>query len=336
MKRKLATALLVVALCMPLLGLAPKAVNAQATKIVIDYSHGQYKSSIYDVWDKWMIDNLTDAGYNVVEAWGGLNATVLDGASALLIGSTFNGLITNAEVTAISEWFAAGNVFLWVAGDSDYYGSNINDNATKVLEAVGSHIYPDGCDITDLESNAGGDYRPVANETSDDAFVEDIVAGVTKVLCHGPTTLYGSTTADPATGIVALETTSIANVYPVLYYSEAAKIKNNDLIDPVAHTEGEEGSWLCMAVEVYAGTAMTSAIAVSGASPYGDYQPMYTDEYYGNTLDGYELVEQTIDWGIEWAEAATPPTDMTMILLLGGVGVVAIVIIVAIIFMRKK
>ncbi|MGV9103544.1 MAG: hypothetical protein ACOC3C_05475, partial [Candidatus Thorarchaeota archaeon] len=55
-------------------------------------------------------------------------------------------------------------------------------------------------------------------------------------------------------------------------------------------------------------------IVVSGASPYGDYYPMYAEEYYDVPLDGYNLAKQAIDWGISSALSGIPtePTDTTV------------------------
>ena len=56
-----------------------------------------------------------------------------------------------------------------------------------------------------------------------------------------------------------------------------------------------------MTVEVMSGDDDSGVLVVAGASPYGDYQPMSTDEYYGVPLEGMALVSQTIDWGMKRA-----------------------------------
>jgi len=327
-KGKITTLFVVAVLFAPFLGFLPINVAAQdAPVVVLDMSHGQYKSSIWETQDSWLEGNLTAAGYDVVWALGGLNSTILADADALLVGSIWSPGFTTSEVNAISDWYGTGKL-LWVATDSDFAGPNINHNATLILEAVGSHIYGEEGDIKDLESNAGDDYRPVANVTTDVAHLAGIVDGVTNVLCHGPTCVIGSTDGTFANAAVDLTTDSIANVYPVLYYSPAATIADNDVVEGKVYDVGDQGSFVAMAIEYLSG----GILAVSGASPYGDYQPMYTDLYYGYTLDGNNLVLNMIDWGLS---PVAPPLAIDPILIIGIIGVVAVVIIIVVV-MKKK
>jgi hypothetical protein len=85
-----------------------------------------------------------------------------------------------------------------------------------------------------------------------------------------------------------------------------------------------------MTVEYNAG----GIIAVSGASPYGDYQPMYTGEYYGFELDGYNLVKNAIEWGLNPDPQPTEGLDPMLLIAIGGGAVVIIIIIV--IVMKKR
>ena len=83
--------------------------------ILIDYSHGAYKASAEHL-DQWLADNLTLMGFEVVFLWGGLNATILASADGLILPKVW-GLDTGylaSEVTAVGDWFNAGNKFLWV------------------------------------------------------------------------------------------------------------------------------------------------------------------------------------------------------------------------------
>jgi hypothetical protein len=139
----------------------------------------------------------------------------------------------------------------------------------------------------------------VANGTSDDAFVAGIVEGVEAVLMHGPTLLYGSDSDTPGEDVdaVALETTSIDNVYPLLYYGGNATITDADVTYPYAHTDGDIGEFVATTLEIAAGENETGVIVVSGAAPYGDYRPMFIESYYDIVLTGYNLVIQAIYFG---------------------------------------
>jgi len=297
-------------------------VRAQTTlKIVFDYSHGQYSSYIagnetHPGPDWWLRKNLTAMGYEVVWVFGGLNDSVLSDADALMVSSIYGEQegFTQSEIDAVSDWLNAGNKFLWVGSDSDYGGASyINSNMSWMLEEVASHVYPEPTSIEDPESNCGAAYRVVANETSNRPYVSDIVHDVSKVIMHGPTCLYGSTSATAGSNAVALEDTDIENVYPLLYYGDAAYISDADLLAPYAHDNGDSGPLVATTLEVEAGADESGVIMVSGASPYGDYMPMYTAEYHDVQLDGYNLVKQTIDWGISSALSGIPtePTDTT-------------------------
>ncbi len=268
--------------------------------IVFDYSHGQYSSAVEYI-DQELDANLTAMGYTTVWAKGGINDTILDGAVALILGAVYGDGFSSTEITTISNWFNTGNKFLWVGGDSDYAGyTYITDNMTAVLEGVGSHVYQEPTAVEDTISNCGAGYRPVANKTTTNPYVDAITDGVSKVLMHGPTLLYGSNSSTPGadTSPVALETTSITNVYPLLYYGGSATIADSDITPPIAHTDGQIGSFVATSIEMNAGSAGSGVIVVSGASPYGDYRPMYADSYYGVTLDGYNLVLNAINYGI--------------------------------------
>ncbi len=331
---RLALIVLIMGLLLPIF-IGPTVVTAQssAKKIAFDYSHGQYKTSI-ETLDLQLAANLTQMGYEVSWAWGGINATFLADKDALILGSIAGtgAKFLQSEIDAIAEWFAKGGKFLWVAYDSDYTSSSsgqwILDNMTAVLKAVNSHVYGEPTAVQDPVSNCGSAYRVVANKTSSDPFVANLVENVTHVLMHGPTLLYGSTSGQPGNpSAVALETHTIPNVYPLLYYGGNTTIVDSDATYPYVHEDGDKGEFVAMTLELMG----SNVLVVSGASPYGDYQPMYTESYYNVTLDGYNLVKQTIDFGLKY----TPPFDYTMLLIVGGVAVVVIIVVVFAL-MRKK
>ena len=303
-------------------------------RILIDYSHGQ-GSSIYgrEVFDPLLFENLTESGYELVFAYGGLNASILEDVDGFLLGSIrgiMDGFLPD-EITAVADWFNEGNRFLWVAYDSDYPdpgGPFINGNSTLVLEAIGSHVYGEPTHIWDNELNCGSNYRPIANVTSKSPFVRNIVRNVDAVLMHGATCLYGSQNEIPSslTNVVALENTSIANVTPFLYYSPAAYIHDSDTLLPIAHHNADNGSFVACTIETYAGLNKTGVIVVSGSAPYGSYCPMSADHYYNQTLNGYKMILQAIDFGMSFG----PPAPIEIPILLTGiaVGIVFMILIV--------
>lgn len=295
--------------------------SSNSRVIVFDYSHGQF-SSFGEADDLILKASLETLGYTIIWARGGLNSTLLAEVDGLILGSILyedNAFLTS-EIQAISDWFDEGLKFLWVGCDSDYYsppsaGQFINDNMSAILESVGSHVYPEPTHVFDAFSNADAAYRVIANETNDDPFVSRAINNVSAVLMHGPTLLYGSNvSSNPGVGIapVDLATTTLGNVYPLLYYSHEAQILDSDLLNPFTHDNGDYGSFVAAAIEIELGSRNTSVAVVSGASPYGDYSSMHISDYYDKYLDGDNFVKQTIDFGmsLERPPSVDSPDDV--------------------------
>jgi hypothetical protein len=339
-------------------------VQADPIKIVFDYSHGEDYDTGYKNVDHLIEGNLTEMGYEIVWARGGLNSTILEDATGLIIGSMWgddNGF-QPSELDAIEDWFASGNRLLWVSCKSDYpgptYGTGqfCNDNATAILERVGSHAYPEPAEIDDFESNCGEPYRVVANITSTDPFVASIVSGLEAVLFHGSTVIYGSDSDTPGENInpVPLENESIENVYPLIYSSPASFVWDRDTAKPpLVHENWVERSHVLCTLEVFAGPSECGVIIVSGNAPYGRNRPIYFDTYYDVSLDGHIFVKRAIDEGIRLAlnlatpiETATTTTSITntnpgywsfeMVALVLSAGIGAFAIAVIVVLRRRK
>jgi len=289
--------------------------------IVFDYSHGQEGTiSTVLVDDALLGTELETMGYTVIWAKGGLNSSILSIADGLIIASILHedNAFLASEITAIADWFNTGARFLWVGCDSDFgnlptQGQFVNDNMAAILEAVNSHVYPEPTSIEDPESNAGASYRVIANQTSDDPFVSEIVKDVETVLMHGPTLVYGSNNDNsPGVGIdpVALEVTTITDVYPLLYYSDFATVIDNDLTSPFVHNHGDVGAFVAATIETNVGSSNDDAIIVSGAS-YADYRSMHIDDYY-EMWNGSTFVRQAIDFGMSLrVPSIDNPPDIT-------------------------
>lgn len=290
--------------------------------IVIDYSHGQELTTNLVLEDDESLGiELETMGYTVIWARGGLNASILSGADGLIIASILGdtNVFLGSEIDAIADWFNGGSKFVWIGCDSDYtnlpsQGQFVNDNMCLVLEAVGSHVYPEPTSVEDPESNAGAAYRAIANQTSDDPFVADIVSNVETVLMHGGTLLYGSANENnPGVCIdpIGLELATIDNVYPLLYYSDFATIIDSDITDPIAHDNGDVGGFVAAALEINSGFSGSGMIITSGSSPYADYRSMHFDDYYG-TWNGSIFVTQAIDFCMSHlGPSIDHPSDVT-------------------------
>ncbi|MCW4037997.1 MAG: hypothetical protein NWF13_04600 [Candidatus Bathyarchaeota archaeon] len=285
-------------------------------KIVIDLSHGQgpadgnWTGNKLEALHADFEGNLSVVkGYEVVWATN-LTESVLADAQFLFLGSVYGKNLSDVEVQVIVNWFQQGEKTIWVGTDSDYGGARyIVDNTNRVLRAIGSKIRAEPTSVEDPFSNCAGAYRVRANvSNTEDAEVAGIVAGANAsngVLFHGPTILYGF-----VDGVaVSLETTTVENVHWVMKTGPSGIVVDHDItiMPPVAHADGQEGSFVIMAVEKYAGPNEDCKIIVTGENPYGGYQPGFSSEYYGYPLDGPTLVMNAVDWGV-MVESASDKT----------------------------
>jgi len=288
---------------------------------------------------------LTSQGHTVRNATT-INATALAGVDALILCSPygaagrvgFNATGAPAILTAIATWFLTGGKFLWVSADSDYYsvgvaGDWIPMNCSAILQAVGSSLRFEPMSVEDPYSNCGSAYRVAANTTVTTGEAATITTGVTKpVLFHGPTCVYS---LDAAGNPVALENVTVPNVFPIMRTGGSGKLLDGEPTHTgVVHVAGRSGSWVMMAGQKYAGLLGNSKIIASGASPYADYQCMYSNEYKGVLLDGALLCQNAYKWGLT-VEAPTTPVIPGFPLAAIALGL-GLVLVPTIIFRRRR
>jgi hypothetical protein len=260
-----------------------------------------------------LTEDLVGLGYTVINATT-VNASILVGVDGLVMAGPYGSdgqegfNATNAPLvrTAIKNWYDTGSKFLWVSGDSDYAGDVWHtQNATAILENIGSRLRIETNSVEDPQSNCAASYRVAANETESNAVADIINTGISDpVLFHGPSCVYA---VDASGTPVALENVTVPGVYPIISTSAAGQIvEANPLVPSVVHKEGYTGSWVMMAAEQWAGPLGNNKVICTGASPYGDYQPMYTDLYYSVPLDGEDFVVQAINWGMQVVARPAP------------------------------
>ncbi|MFX1317812.1 MAG: hypothetical protein ACFE9D_06190 [Promethearchaeota archaeon] len=251
-----------------------------------------------------------------------LTAATLSGVTALILncpdadqdeGHAIHNF-TMSQAQAVRDWFMAAGAhkFLWSSSDSSYTSAGYPDgyrsnNASMILEVLGSQLRYEPSSVEDPDNNAEGAYRPFLNWTTTDPVVADCVVNVTQVLAHSPTLLYG---IDASDNPVALETTTLPNVYPILETGLGGII--NDPIpttDPMhAHTNGAEGHFVMVAAELGIG-GTTNKLVASGCAPIGGYAPMFFDEYKNVAADGQQFVKNTVTWGL--TPPVTPPPPIS-------------------------
>jgi hypothetical protein len=296
-----------------------------------------------------VVGNLTNLGYNVVVARGGINSSVLQGASALILFKikTQEGNYTQGEIDAIVNWMKTGGKFLWVASDSDYLDSYLTetgsdfreDQPNKILAAIGSHIRFELCSVESPTWNIGAaPYRVMSNITNTaDPDVSKIMAGITKpIYFPGPAAIifvndqgaYVSYDQLPKPGLFS----STPAVFWVLKSAPDSRIVDGSpKYPPVYYSAGQTGSFVLMAGEKY--LFGSSKVIATVESPIGDVgYSIWTDLYRGVALDGSKLLYNTIEWGLI-SESAPIPTGYYIV---GAVVIIVAVAAVYFLFIKKK
>lgn len=329
-------------------------VSPQAKKIVIDQKIGRpyWQSSPAETGGaplRNVVGNLTALGYEVVVERGGINSSILQDASALILFKikTQAGNYTQAEIDAIVNWMKTGNKFLWVASDSDYLDSYLTDTGSdfredqpnKVLAAIGSHIRFELCSVESPTWNIGAAaYRVLSNLTNTaDPDVVKIMTGITKpIYFPGPAAIIFANDQGTLVSYDQLPKPGLFSSVPAVFWvlktaPDAKIVDGSPKFPPVFYTNGQVGSFVLMAGEKY--LYGSSKVVATVESPIGDVgYSVWTDLYRGVALDGPKLLYNTIAWGLT-ADSAPIPTGYYIV---GAVVVVIAAVAVYFFFIKKK
>ena len=293
------------------------------------------------------VGNLTDKGYVVVVARGGINSSVLEGASALILPKIRDGSgnYTQAEIDAIVAWMRTGSKFLWVGTDSDYLSSYlattgsdlIQDQPNRILAAIGAHIRFDLCSVESPTWNIGAaPYRNLSNITNTaDPDAAKILTGITHpVMFHGPAAIYFVTDQGTAVTYENLPKPGLFSSKPAVFWvfkssPDSTIVDGSPAHPPVFFQAGQVGSTVEMAAEKY--IFGSSKVIATVESPVGDYAIWYP-AYRGVTLDGWKAILNGIEWGV------TPESEPIPMgyYIVGGAAVIVVAAGAYFFFIRKK
>lgn len=296
-------------------------------KVVIDNAHETLHST--DLED--LPGKLEAWGYTVEVVTDEITADVLDDARILLVPMPEGLEYSTAELNAIEAWFNAGEVAIWVAGDSDYDGPEFIPRCNDILSLVGSSIFFENASVEEPEAeyNDGSAYRVVVSDWNTNC---PITAGVSKEVFHGPTFIYGVKDGNP----VNLATTAIDNVTWVSKSSAGSVIVSphlSPIMTPGLET-GDNGPFVMMAVQEMAGDAKSSKIVLTTEAIFTSYKFMNADgmsEKGNHEIQGETLLKNTIGW---MEIIVKPSSSNTM--LYAGIGIVLVVIIAAAVMLTRK
>ncbi len=255
-----------------------------------------------------MMHNITEVNWKVIT--GSFTYDDIKDAKMIIfvqVDPTYK--VTDKMAQAIAKWFKQGGKTLWVTGDSDYSGGDYMriPNTNKILEAVGSHLRNDNCEVEDPVLNAGKPYRVTALiEPSPELAV--LAGGVYKpVLFHGPGAMaivyngkwypFYNNTKPP-----------LPNIYKIAVTSDKATIHEFVKPWPKAYNvlNPPVNSFVLMAAEIFYNNS--DIVILSTEAPFDHYAGMYKASYHGKPLGGPTFVKNVILWGVGLLGQRIPKT----------------------------
>jgi len=245
-----------------------------------------------------MMGNITQVRWKVIT--GDFTYNDIKDAKMIIfvqVDTSYN--LSKSDLNAIKQWFDQGGKTLWVTGDSDYSGGDFKriPVTNSLLEAVGSHLRNDNCEVEDPVSNTGAGYR-VAAYVEPDPALAFLKAGVThRILFHGPGPIaiyyngkwypYYNDTKPPLPTILKIAVTSKhATIHEFVKPWPAAY----NVLNPPTN------SFVLMAAEFFLNKS--DIVIFSGEAPFDHYTPMWVNSYKGIPLSGQQFVTNVILWGV--------------------------------------
>ena len=278
--------------------------------IALDLAHGENDKYIANITEFLDYANVV----NITESFDSVDLSQFD---VIVLGQPTVPLSPD-ELSALADWYASGHKVLWIAGDSDYGSGNESQIiVNSIAEFMGSHLRLSLGAVYDDVNNAQRFYRVLA-EVVPDADAAAVASGIEHpILAHGPDAvvyLDGDQFDSLACDAVPDGVIRVARFYPEAYVAD-----NNPPLTMFADYLGAipGSSATADAVTGCSGARYTfiaaeavgdGLIIVSGESPYGDYEPTFSSEYYNVTLDGPQFLYNMFQWAYSYAQNLTAPT----------------------------
>lgn len=276
MRKRLFSILLIAVL---LLNISSAFIVQAAKPIVVVYAKGEVEP---DKQLKAMMTDLTWITWRPV--LDSLTADNLTGASMLImVKIDSSSEYSTNEINSVKDWFALGGKTLWVTSDSDFPPNDVKRQASAnlVLSAVQSKLRIEAAAVEDPASSADAPYRVLAVSEACDTSVKFLVDGVTRALFHGPGPVVGYVNNQ----YVALENSTIDNVYKIMTTTVNGELKDNDpTVAPQKHVLGTPGRLTVMAMETV--PSKKNIIIATGEAPIAQYEGLYKPEISNNARYG--------------------------------------------------
>lgn len=230
--------------------------------------------------------NSSDDGY--------LATNLKDDVEALFLPG--NDELTDADMTAIADWFKLGNKLIWIGSDSDYGGYQNAALQNTLLEKLGTVLRFSTDAVADPVANDGASYRPRSTGVGTGPIATAVTKGIDNVTApfHGPTSIFYMNGTIPTD----LRGASVDNVEVIVTASKDAEALDQDLsltaADFYSANNKTTGNYPLMAVE----KMDTSLVVLTGESIFTNYKNMYgyTFEKSGLPHAGKAIVDNTISY----------------------------------------
>ncbi len=317
----------------------PKATAQPAVVVAVDLGHGESNKYL-----NYIMGNITFVSWKVIK--GPINESVLKDVDILLLGQPTVALSLD-EIAAIKKWLDSGNKVLYIGGDSDYGpGGKTIIQINDLLAAIGTKlrlehgaVYSDNPDVT-----AKAYYRMLVFVEPDPnpLLRTDIVKENIKlpILMHGPSCIiwvdeqgkYHDPVKETYPGLIRLvwaHKSYIGDNTPPTPY----------LYDLMTYGKGTgDHDFVMYAAEYWPDKNVL--IVVAGESLYGDYEPAWSSQYYGVSLDGPTFVTNLVKWWVyvvkEIPSQKAAQQQQQILLIAGAVIVVVVAVAVALLLVRKR
>ncbi len=278
--------------------------------VAVDLSHGES-----DKYLDYIMNNITFVNWTVIEN-GPITSDILSNVDVLILGQPTVAFSTD-EMDAIVEWLSSGNKVLWVAGDSDYGSGNETQKlVNNLLEYIGAKLRIEYASVYDDIHNCERFYRVLFQVNPDnvpDLHTDMITENITKpILGHGPAPLIWVDDEGNPHDIV---NDTFPGLIRIVWSYDTAYIGDNNpplplVYDPLVYGRGTGNhTFVFIAAEYW--SDKNDLIVVSGESPYGDYEPIWSPEYYNVSLDGPQFITNMIKWFSYLVTSAAPTTTTT-------------------------
>ena len=268
--------------------------NDPSIVIAVDLVHGES-----DEYLRYIQGNISWVTWRIIT--NAITNDVLEDVDILIIGQPLISLSLD-EMNAIQEWLKRGSKVLWVAGDSDFgNGPDTQTACNNLLEFIGAKLRLELASVYDDYHNAGAFYRVLTRVMPDnipELYTNMMSEGIIKpILMHGPDAVIwvdeNGNYHDPVTE-------TFPGFIRIIWSYDTAYISDDNAPSPLVYdlaTYGEgtgNHTFVMVAAEYW--SEYNDLIVVSGETPYGSPQPMYSWKYHGVELDGPQFIKNMIRW----------------------------------------